>query len=835
MNILESTITIGSWELPWTLETALFWLLFAIVCITLFMVIVFGILLRRIGKNKTVTAVVQTAEEPEKVEYGIVLHGPENLPAMQVALYNGSNQIGLAVPVQDGAATILAVPGDYTIKVFGLPENYDFTAGVVSAENHVADVQVEPKPDVSVSPYEIRYVPESQPEPEKVEYTVNVEAPDNLPVLQVALFNGENQIGSAIALTDGCAKISAEPGDYTIKIFGLPEGFIVESGVLSATSLEASVKITEIAHEEPEDEIVATTSDVIETAPEEEVEYNVVVTAPDGLPAMQIALYNGETQIGNAVNVESGAATISALPGEYTVKLFGVPDGYDITAGTLSESRHICNITVTPVTPSEVAAAGPAVNTGVQIDEESFEGGVLRYDKSFTARMIQSENEIKGWYTDIKNELLSYKRVHARMSWKRESYNFGRESFAKISFRGNTLCLYLPIDPNSLMDSKYKVESVEDNASYADTPCLYRIKNSKRAKYAKELIGIVAGFVQAEKFERESVDYYLPYEGLVELINKGLIKRNIKDKNQEAFFEERKQAELSSAGQEQALSDTAGDEPVAEETAEYEQPAEEEIAPQVPDEEPAEEPVAEETAEYEQPAEEEIATQAPVEEPAEEPAVEEAAEYEQPAEEEIAPQAPVEEPAEEPAVEEAAEYEQPAEEETATQAPVEEPAEEFAVEEAAEYEQPAEEEIATQAPVEEPAEEPAVEEAAEYEQPAEEEIAPQAPVEEPAEEFAVEELSAQELDNLQSYEEEADDEDGIEVVGVMFRRRGRKVYWFDPDGQTWEKGEIALYITPDNPPQEVIVVDNAKISPSKLHLPLKPLCKVNRRPQTEQK
>lgn len=67
----------------------------------------------------------------------------------------------------------------------------------------------------------------------------------------------------------------------------------------------------------------------------------------------------------------------------------------------------------------------------------------------------------------------------------------------------------------------------------------------------------------------------------------------------------------------------------------------------------------------------------------------------------------------------------------------------------------------------------------------------------------------------------------------MFRRRGRKVYWFDPDGKEWEKGEIALYKSPDNPPQEVIVVDNAKISPTKLHLPLKPLCKVHRRPQAE--
>ena len=69
----------------------------------------------------------------------------------------------------------------------------------------------------------------------------------------------------------------------------------------------------------------------------------------------------------------------------------------------------------------------------------------------------------------------------------------------------------------------------------------------------------------------------------------------------------------------------------------------------------------------------------------------------------------------------------------------------------------------------------------------------------------------------------------------MFRRRGRKVYWFDPDGKEWEKGEIALYRSPDNALQEVIVVARTKRAPSKLHLPLKPLRKATRRQQPPKK
>lgn len=110
------------------------------------------------------------------------------------------------------------------------------------------------------------------------------------------------------------------------------------------------------------------------------------------------------------------------------------------------------------------------------------------------------------------------------------------------------------------------------------------------------------------------------------------------------------------------------------------------------------------------------------------------------------------------------------------------------------------------------------------------EVLEEEPVEESKEEAAqVEELSESEMEDVQSYKEEQEDENGIEVVGVMFRRRGRKVYWFDPDGKSWEKGEIAFYLSNENPPQEVIVVDVAKRSKEALHLPLKPLCKAAHR------
>ena len=226
---------------------------------------------------------------------------------------------------------------------------------------------------------------------------------------------------------------------------------------------------------------------------------------------------------------QAGSSTVTVSYGGFTV-------GFGITVNP-----------VVAVEQPEVVATYASV-----VEEESHEGGTLRYDKSFTARIIQSDDEVKGWYIELKNDLLSYKKVKDRMSWKRETYRLGRAPFAKLGFRGKTLCIFLPLNVAQFEDGKYKVEDVSDNVAYADTPLMYRIKNDRRVKYAKELIAHVAENYGALRIEREAVDYYMPYEGVLELIDKGLIKRNIKSKQEEAIFDEKKQKESEAVGEEVA-------------------------------------------------------------------------------------------------------------------------------------------------------------------------------------------------------------------------------------------------------------------------------------------
>ncbi len=150
----------------------------------------------------------------------------------------------------------------------------------------------------------------------------------------------------------------------------------------------------------------------------------------------------------------------------------------------------------------------------------------VRYDRSFTARLIQTSDKNKDYYSELKNELLRYRRVKSRVSWKQESFRKGRELKAKMEIRGKTLCLYLALDPAQFDESKYIVEDASEVKRNIDVPCKYRIKNDRRLRYAKELIAMVFEGTDAVYKETEPVNYAVefPYEETQPLIERELIK-----------------------------------------------------------------------------------------------------------------------------------------------------------------------------------------------------------------------------------------------------------------------------------------------------------------------
>lgn len=193
----------------------------------------------------------------------------------------------------------------------------------------------------------------------------------------------------------------------------------------------------------------------------------------------------------------------------------------------------------TPQKPVEKASEQPpvakpsapekeAVSTVDRTVEETGKPRLVtaRYNRSFTAKVIQSDEKTKRYYSELKNHLLSYSGVKSKTSWKWETFRKGRKILAKLRLRGKTLSVCLALNADDYADTKFKVENVGEVRALAVTPCLYRIKNDRRLGYAKQLADILMQNDGIEKANLEQVDYAAayPYETTDKLIAKKLIK-----------------------------------------------------------------------------------------------------------------------------------------------------------------------------------------------------------------------------------------------------------------------------------------------------------------------
>ncbi|MDE6586424.1 MAG: hypothetical protein K2K80_07085, partial [Clostridia bacterium] len=164
-------------------------------------------------------------------------------------------------------------------------------------------------------------------------------------------------------------------------------------------------------------------------------------------------------------------------------------------------------------------------------DEEELAGGVdfanmMRYNRSFIARIIQSTDDQKLYYGEVRNALLSYRKVNSNIAWGAERFHKGRETIARFKIRGKTLVLYLALDPATHEFSVYHHKDVSDNKSVAGTPMMIKIKSPRGVKKAIRLIDEMLEARDGVKRNVPERDYaaMYPYESMEELIEDGLVK-----------------------------------------------------------------------------------------------------------------------------------------------------------------------------------------------------------------------------------------------------------------------------------------------------------------------
>ena len=186
--------------------------------------------------------------------------------------------------------------------------------------------------------------------------------------------------------------------------------------------------------------------------------------------------------------------------------------------------------TQTPASENDEVLKGIEEGTGLAI--------VARYKWSFMARLIQAPDEIKGFYSDLKNQFLSYNKVSSRVSTSFNSINLGRKGIAKFNVRGKTLYLYLALDPAQFDGTKYNVIASESK-KYEAVPCLYKIKSERKFKWAKQLVDILAQQLGLVAGEAKNDDYKPAYMTIEQLIEQGYVKELVSKEDYDEYLRKR--------------------------------------------------------------------------------------------------------------------------------------------------------------------------------------------------------------------------------------------------------------------------------------------------------
>lgn len=250
--------------------------------------------------------------------------------------------------------------------------------------------------------------------------------------------------------------------------------------------------------------------------------------------------------VANLPEAKAPEVDTEALAGEISEKM-GTPSyetilddsGAQMIADAVAEKLTAANYTIatlpliaeeTPVVADEVAVTEPEIVE--EVAEEPKEDLVMRIDRSFTAKLKQSDDEVKDRYGMIKNALLSYKKFKSTVSWNADRFNCGRATIAKMNIRGKTLCVYFALDPKdpAFKQTIYNQKDMSDQKAYAQTPFMMKIKSDLAAKRAVRLVETLAeqkGVAKKKDFEEVDYKKTYRYAGDRQLELTGLLRKSM--------------------------------------------------------------------------------------------------------------------------------------------------------------------------------------------------------------------------------------------------------------------------------------------------------------------
>lgn len=128
--------------------------------------------------------------------------------------------------------------------------------------------------------------------------------------------------------------------------------------------------------------------------------------------------------------------------------------------------------------------------------------------KPFSEKLIEAKEETQNYFNQLHNQLVSYRKVSSRISYRGASYRKGRTLIAKIGIRGKTLSGYFNLGIEDFNKNVYFQKDMSSVKAYQEVPFAVKIKSARACNNAIKLADAVAEkFELAKNPQFEKVDF----------------------------------------------------------------------------------------------------------------------------------------------------------------------------------------------------------------------------------------------------------------------------------------------------------------------------------------
>ena len=108
--------------------------------------------------------------------------------------------------------------------------------------------------------------------------------------------------------------------------------------------------------------------------------------------------------------------------------------------------------------------------------------------RTFAEKLAVADSELKSEYLQIKEHLYKIKGLTVTCSNKFETYKCGSVCIAKLAIKGKTLNVYLGLNPQEYLETKYVFTDVSSVNAFKNYGMRVKVSSVRQVKWTKELI-----------------------------------------------------------------------------------------------------------------------------------------------------------------------------------------------------------------------------------------------------------------------------------------------------------------------------------------------------------